>query len=131
MVKIDEEKHLRVILATNIFDQDSGSSLDEKNLDHYRGLWEDISKQLGCDPSDILDFDLCFADSHSAELVGVNEEFISSARLDNLFSVWASVNSLTQASKPKEDSHINVAALFDHEEVGSTSITGANSGRVS
>ena len=36
--------------------------------------------------ANIVDFDLYFADGNPSGYVGLNEDFISSARLDNLFS---------------------------------------------
>jgi len=47
-----------------------------------------ISDDLGISPKDIVDFDLYFADSNPACLVGMNQDFISSPRLDNLFSSY-------------------------------------------
>jgi aspartyl aminopeptidase len=39
-------------------------------------------------PEKIIDFDLYFADGNPSQLVGLNEDFISSPRLDNLFSSY-------------------------------------------
>jgi aspartyl aminopeptidase len=61
---------------------------------HNGGLVNLISEKLGISPKTIIDFDLYFADSNPSALVGLNEDFISSARLDNLFSSFHSSSSL-------------------------------------
>ena len=53
---------------------------------HNDGLVKLISEDLGIEAKDIQDFDLYFADGNPSSYVGMNEDFISSPRLDNLFS---------------------------------------------
>ena len=48
---------------------------------------------------------------------------LASGRLDNLASCWAATSALV-AAEPA--GHVAVIALFDHEEVGSASTTGAS-----
>ena len=55
---------------------------------HNAGLVKLISDQLNIPSKSIIDFDLYFADSNPSGYVGLNEDFISSPRLDNLFSSW-------------------------------------------
>ena len=71
--------------------------------------------------ADILDFELSFYGTQAPALVGVNQEFIASARLDNLLSCYTGLQTLL-------DSKADTAQLFiasDHEEVGSNSAAGA------
>ena len=56
--------------------------------------------------------------------MGANEEFISSGRLDNLAMAHASLNALINADGNKG---INIVAVFDNEEVGSSTKQGADS----
>ncbi|MCB1643941.1 MAG: M18 family aminopeptidase [Pseudomonadales bacterium] len=66
-------------------------------------------------------YELCFYDTQRAAFSGLNNEFIASARLDNLLSCYTALASLPGADK-------NVTSLVvcnDHEEVGSTSAEGA------
>jgi aspartyl aminopeptidase len=77
----------------------------------------------GVDPSDIAGWDLMFHDLTPPALLGVDQELIASARLDNLCSSWAAITALAAADV---DDAIAVACLFDHEEVGSGSTTGAD-----
>jgi len=51
---------------------------------------------------------------------------ISGPRLDNLFSSWANICSIVKVDTTN-DIAINIAALFDHEEIGSLTMTGADS----
>lgn len=70
---------------------------------------------------EILDFNLSFYDVQAPALVGLNEEFIASARLDNLLSCYIGINSLIQS----DTSHTSIVICNDHEEVGSRSDVGA------
>jgi aspartyl aminopeptidase len=69
----------------------------------------------------ILDYDLLFYDDAKAASVGVNGEFIASGRLDNLASCFVGMEALL--TTPKKSSSLLVCS--DHEEVGSSSTTGA------
>jgi aspartyl aminopeptidase len=53
-------------------------------------------------------------------LSGVDREFVSAPRLDNQVTCYAGLEALLAA---EPSGHVPVLALFDHEEVGSTSIT--------
>jgi aspartyl aminopeptidase len=57
-------------------------------------------------------------------LMGPNEEFLSSSRLDNLAMAHASLHALCNSNGNKG---INVAVVFDNEEVGSSTKQGADS----
>lgn len=69
----------------------------------------------------VLDYELSFYDCQAPALVGLQEDFISSARLDNLLSCYVLLQSIIDA-KPGQPS---VIVLNDHEEVGSMSAEGA------
>ncbi len=84
-----------------------------------------ISDRLQCDPDTIVGFDLSLHDTHRGVLAGPNEEFIFSARLDNLASCHAGLKALTES--PGNMKTTQVLALHDHEEVGSSSAQGAES----
>jgi aspartyl aminopeptidase len=62
--------------------------------------------------------------SEKSTLAGVNDEFIMSARYDDLACVFAGLKAITTAT-PTE--YINVLAVFDNEEVGSLTRQGADS----
>ena len=83
-----------------------------------------IAAEARIDPTTVAAHDLMFHDLTPPGLLGLNEEFIVSARLDNLFSCWTAIRALTTAP-PSNDGRISMVALFDHEEVGSSSMSGA------
>ncbi|WP_424948032.1 M18 family aminopeptidase [Candidatus Spongiihabitans sp.] len=72
-------------------------------------------------PAKILAFELSLYDHQPPRLVGLEREFIASARLDNLLSCHAAVEALLNANQRSNQ----VIALNDHEEVGSASTSGA------
>lgn len=84
-----------------------------------------ISDELNVEPSDILDFDLYLYDVTPACLFGLNNEFISSGRLDDLSMVHAALEALLDADKESEVTQ--VMAIFDNEETGSQTKQGAGS----
>lgn len=90
-----------------------------------------MAKDVGIERKDIVNFELNFCDSQESRLTGMHEEFISSPRLDNLASSFASLDALIEHSKikPEERNHaeIDMIMLFDHEEIGSQSAQGADS----
>lgn len=125
-IKFNKENQLRPIFATSTFD-DQNEDDGQTSEDHYKGLFLDIAKQLDCKIEDIVDFDLCFADANPSAIIGFNDEFISAPRLDNLFSSWAATVALGGDENMANTADINVAAMFDHEEIGSNTVTGADS----
>lgn len=78
-------------------------------------------------PSDIASWDLMLHDVTPPARLGRTGDLLAAARLDNLASCWAAVTALTQVGEQADPPvHIPVVALYDHEEVGSTSATGAD-----
>lgn len=71
----------------------------------------------------VLSFDLSLVNADMPYTFGVNDEFISSPRIDNLTSVHAAVSALL--SRPQSQG-VCVVACLDHEEVGSRSPQGAD-----
>lgn len=82
-----------------------------------------LAALLDVSPDDVLAHDLAPYDLQPATLAGASNELIASARLDNLCSCHAGLAALT--AQPAESPRVAVLALFDHEEVGSTSARGA------
>jgi aspartyl aminopeptidase len=83
-----------------------------------------LAKELGTDPDNILDYELNLYNLDEPCLLGMNEEFLSSPRIDNLTSVQAALTSIIDGNR---ESGISVIALFDHEEIGSRTKQGAAS----
>lgn len=67
-------------------------------------------------------------DHQKSEIGGLNDEFIFSARLDNLTSCFAATESLIESADDLANQKgIQLISLFDHEEIGSRSLHGADS----
>jgi aspartyl aminopeptidase len=84
-----------------------------------------LGTELDVAPGDVLSHDLVTYDLAGGTLAGVNEEFVSSARLDDQGCAHASVTALAAVAGQPAPQHISALVLFDHEEIGSVSATGA------
>ncbi len=73
----------------------------------------------------LLSFDLFLIPTEKASFLGFEEELISSYRLDNLTSAWASLAALLETSARPDV--IQMAIFWDHEEIGSKTYAGADS----
>jgi len=90
-------------------------TFDELLLDHLSNSKENIEIEK------ILDFDLSFYDTQAPAIIGLKQEFIASARLDNLLSCYVGLMALVNTDSP----YPYLLVCNDHEEVGSQSATGA------
>lgn len=95
------------------------SALERDNL-----LLNLVAEELDVDPSQILDFDLSLYDTTPACRLGLNDEFISAGRLDDLMMAHAAVTALLESD---DMAMTRVAAIFDNEETGSGTKQGAAS----
>ena len=77
------------------------------------------------DPGDSLAWDLMAYDVVPSARSGVNGAFVHAPRLDNLGSCHAALDALLGATEPAD--HTRIVAFWDHEEVGSSSASGAGS----
>jgi len=85
---------------------------------------ERIAESAGVDVRDIMGHDLFLYPRVHGSLWGDDECYISSARLDDLQCVFASVKGLTLAENFQQ---VAMMAVLDNEEVGSTTKQGAAS----
>ena len=85
-----------------------------------------LANELSISPEDILSYELSAYPFEKGCLCGLQEEFLSSPRLDNLTSTLACLKGLMSA-EPKAFSGLRLTALFDNEEVGSGTKQGADS----
>ncbi len=72
----------------------------------------------------VMDYELSFYDCQPPALVGLHEEFLASARLDNLLSCFVGMKALIDATGQGGENAMLVCN--DHEEVGSASAVGAH-----
>lgn len=83
-----------------------------------------VAGELGVSPNEIIDFDLSLFDTTPACLVGYNNEFITSGRLDDLSMAHAAMTALLESG---DSTMTRVMAIFDNEETGSGTKQGAAS----
>jgi aspartyl aminopeptidase len=80
-----------------------------------------LEEHPDCQVQQVLDYELCFYDTQAPALVGLQQEFITSARLDNLLSCFVGLQALLQSDAAAS----SLLVCNDHEEVGSLSAAGA------
>ena len=76
------------------------------------------------DKNEVLSFDLYIYNKDKASLCGINKEFLSSPRLDDLSACYSSFLGFLRSS---DFNRLPLFAAFDNEEVGSLTKQGANS----
>ncbi|HBX80983.1 MAG: M18 family aminopeptidase [Propionibacteriaceae bacterium] len=87
-----------------------------------RDLMTAIADVAGVHPDDILGHDLFAYVTEPPAVIGIDADLFASSRMDNLSSVHAGLTALLAAG---EGPDVAVLACFDHEEIGSSSTTGA------
>ena len=109
--EIHKENHLKAIFSV--------AKKDKKKWD----IQSFCSTLFNIDDK-IYGFDLFLYDVQDADFFGIENEFISGSRLDNLAMTHAGLKTIiTQESK----NNIAVFSVFNHEEIGSRSNVGAAS----
>ena len=111
-------------------DRTSFAPLKDIKDRHHPFIVDVIAQHISQDPSSIVDFELVLYDTQKSCLGGISDEFIFSARLDNLTMSYCSVMGLIeslQEGQQQANKTAKVAALFDHEEIGSRTTQGADS----
>lgn len=84
-----------------------------------------LADAASLEPEDVLSHDLSLYDLTPSALGGADGELIFAPRLDNLASCHAGLLALLESEEGVEDT-VPVLACFDHEEVGSASVAGAD-----
>lgn len=84
-------------------------------------LLEQLRKQHSVDAREVVDYEISCYDTQPPALLGIAEEFIASARIDNLLSCFIAVRALLNANSQRTA----MVMCSDHEEVGSASVAGA------
>ena len=116
--KWDMKQDLRPLLAGTINLEEEGSE-DIGTI--FRRL---VADEAGVSPEDVLDTDLYLYNREKASVIGLNGEFISSGRLDDLQCAFGTLKGFL-AARPEKS--IAVYCAFDNEEVGSMTKQGADS----
>lgn len=129
------ETHLAPILATHIKTELSvegnGAAVLSNTGSHHSLLVQIVAEELGCDPEEVIDFELNVCDTQPSCVAGARREFLFSGRLDNLLSSYCALRALIDTTSDTDslenETSIRLVALFDNEEVGSSSAQGAGS----
>lgn len=98
LISIAEDMDFRALLATRLVGEHPDVAVDE-----------------------VLDYEICCYDTQPAAIVGLEGDFIASARLDNLLSCFAGLKALLES----DGGATRLLVCNDHEEVGSQSAAGA------
>ena len=106
---VNKQTDICPILTTN----------DDFDFDEFL-LWQ-LEKVGIKNVKELYTHELSFYDTQKASYLGLRDDFITSARLDNLLSCY--VGMLAICSVPEEKAMLFIAS--DHEEVGSESTSGA------
>ncbi len=110
---INAQTHLPLLLLQK-------SSDNEFNFNEW--LLDELKKK-DLSPAEVLSHDLFCYDPLPPQYIGKDEEFFNAHRLDNLASCFAGAKALIDAAEQRR------ACFFicnDHEEIGSTSLSGAD-----
>ena len=86
-----------------------------------RSLLADELNSNGHTVDQVIDYELSFYDVQAPALVGLKQEFLAAARLDNLLSCYVGLTAMLAA----ETDQGMLLICNDHEEVGSQSAEGA------
>ena len=89
------------------------------------GFTRFLACEMGVETDEVLTWDVMVHDVTPGAFLGRDRELLSAPRLDNLCSCHAAVTALAGHTGTGS---IAVVSLFDHEEVGSMSATGADGG---
>jgi aspartyl aminopeptidase len=110
-LKLDAQQHVVPIWALG--DPDPG------------GFARFLANELAVSPEDVMSHDVVTYDLTGGTLAGADEEFVSSGRQDDLACSHASVTALCDVAEEPAAQHVSAVVLFDNEEIGSQSATGA------
>lgn len=83
-----------------------------------------LSQELNINKEDILNYDLYLCSKEKGYIWGLNKEYFSSPRIDDLQCAFTSLKGFINGNNIR---NINVFACFDNEEVGSATRQGADS----
>jgi len=113
---VNKQTDICPILTTN-----GDSTKDSICFEYDEFLKWQLSKLDILDVKELYASELSFYDTQKASFVGLNDDFIASARVDNLLSCYVGMLSICSVSEDKPMLFI----ASDHEEVGSESASGA------
>jgi aspartyl aminopeptidase len=109
---LNKQEHLVPILGI------AGETFDKNCLENI------LAGELGVPVDRLVDWDLGLFDLQPGTLAGLDDEFIISARIDNLAMCQAAMNAFLNSEAVAAT---QIIIFYDNEEIGSTSANGAGS----
>ena len=117
-LKLDPQRHMAPLWA--LAESETGPDDDAGALRRH------VAAGLGVDLESILAWDLMAFDTQPPAVVGRDGDLYAAARIDNLVSAFCAIRALITATGSGGDlRHLPVVVLYDHEEIGSETATGA------
>jgi len=115
---INKQMHMPPVIMRLPVDE-----VEDKGEEKFRSIIRSLmaEKNKDCQVKQILDYELCLYDTQSPAVIGLEKDFISSARLDNLLSCYTGLQGLLDTAESRNA----LLVCNDHEEVGSASAAGA------
>lgn len=129
LVMVDEAVARIPHLAIHLDRENAGSSPDRQR--HLNALWSLaeheflpwVASRAGLHDEQIAGFELMMHPAEPPSRVGADRDLIAAPRLDNQVTCFAGLHALMAAEADQRA----MLVMFDHEEIGSTSHSGANS----
>ena len=112
-VELDKQKDMLPLMGL------AGDDFVKENF-----IVELMAKELKCNSEDIIDFDIYLYEVEKGSIIGVNDEFISAGKLDDLAMVHAGIEAIINT---KGNKATQMMVCFDNEEIGSRTKQGAGS----
>ena len=109
---LNKQEHLAPILGS------VGETIDKNCLENL------LARELGVPADRLVDWEMGLFDLQPGTLAGLDDEFIISARIDNLAMCQAAMNAFLNS---EAGAATQVIIFYDNEEIGSTSANGAGS----
>ena len=126
-VKLNRQKEMLPIMMMDRKKDDNGARgfVDNRNPSLFPDTkaqydeWSTfLADEVDCDPSEILSYEMTLYPAEQGCVLGIESDFISAPRLDNLTSCFGVLSGIIQARKHNANG-VRCAILFDNEEVGS------------
>jgi aspartyl aminopeptidase len=111
-LRLDPQQH--VVPIWSLGDPESG------------GFARFLAAELAVSPEDVVSHEVVTYDLAGGTLAGAGEEFVSSGRQDDLTCAHACLSALCAVAGQPAAEHVSAVVLFDNEEIGSQSTTGAD-----
>ncbi|VAW78963.1 Aspartyl aminopeptidase [hydrothermal vent metagenome] len=111
---VNAQKHLPPLLMQS----------DDGSTENFRQILRDTAREQhpDLDIEEVLEYELSLYDCQPPAQIGLKQDFIAAARLDNLLSCFVALRALLDSDATQS----KLMVCNDHEEVGSASACGAD-----